>query len=486
MRSGPLRFKLKPHAHQWKEFFQYRNAKYRARVWACRSGKSKVTIDETAFQYHLENITGVLIFAPNIAHQNWILKEYPTHCPVPFQGLAWNSNKAKSGNKAFMAEFERICRGRDNLKVLAINSEALPTANTRKFIKTFLKHHNGKVFFIVDEFHDFGSPGSKRTGVAISVRKDTLYRRILSATPIDNSPMAAYSEYNLLEDKALGCDTHEDFKSYFGVWKHTTTRAGRPYVKFLGPQNEEELTERMAKYTSIVSRADAGLMEPIDVQKHFELTDRQKKVYKGLKDNPVLGGKVLDGGPLMMKLQQITSGFLVDHEKKLHELVKPEDNPRFQLVINETIHNAPGKVVIWCRFRYDIITLTKLFKDLEVPMLQMFGDVPQKQKFENVRQLEEDPDIKGIIGQPQSGGSGIEMKAADTLIWCSHTFNAIHRHQASDRASAIGKDPVDLIDIVAHNTNDDYILECLNDKEDVSNRISTIGIKALLEKLGDG
>lgn len=485
MRPGGLRFKTNPRAHQRKEFFAYRNAKLRARLWACRSGKSKVTVDETAFQYHLKEITGVLIIAPNIAHENWILKEYPDHCPVPFQGLAWNANRARAGNKQFMAQFERLCRGRDSLKVFAVNSEGLGKANVRKFIKTFLKHHQGKVFLIVDEIHDFGAPGSERSKAARKIRDEAKFRRILSATMTDNSPMQSYSQFNILEHGALGFTNFDDFKNYFGVWKALKTRTGRPFVKFMGPQHEEELTERMAKYTSVVTREEAGLKAPIDVQKHFELTDKQKEAYRQLKMNPVMDGKVMDGGVLMNKLQQITSGFFIDHEKRTHELIKPQDNPRLQLVLSETIHHAPGKVVIWCRFRYDIITLLKLFEDLKVPMLPMFGGVKQSDKFATIRRFEEDDGIKGIVAQPQSGGAGTEMKAADTIIWCSHTFNAIHRHQASDRASAIGKDAVDLIDCVAHNTNDDYILESLGMKVNVSDRISTMGIKALLERIGD-
>ncbi len=260
---------------------------------------------------------------------------------------------------------------------------------------------------------------------------------------------------------------------------------GRRYTKFLGPQNEEELTEKIAKYTSVVSREDAGLKAPIDVQKHFQLTDRQLQMYRGLKKNPVLGGKALEGGALMLKLQQITSGFLIDHEKKLHEIVKPKDNPRFNLAMNETLYYAPGKVVIWCRFTYDIRSLKQLFDEEEVGTVLLYGPVPRAEKYANIQKFEHDPGIKALIGQ-WSAGVGTEMKSADTLVACSHTFDAIHRHQAGDRANAVGKDAIDLIDCVAHNTNDDYILECLSDKENVADRIANTGLKALLERLGDG
>ena len=487
MRKGPLRFKIKPYWHQREEFFRYRAAKARARLWSMRTGKSKVTIDEIAFNWWREAITGVIIFAPNIAHQNWVLQEIPTHMPdgVEYECLIWNSIKARTQQKAFMAKFERVCRGRDKLMILSINSEALAGEICRKFLKTYLKHHKGKLFFVGDESHQYAAPGSKRTGAGKTTRNASAFRRILSGTSIDNSPMQAYSQFNLLEEAALGFSTFEEFKAFFGIWIPKTTSGGRSWLKFAGPQNEEILKERIAKYASVVTREDAGLLKPIDSQSRFEMTDRQRKLWKMLKEKPFMGDKPLEPGPLMLKFQQISSGFIIDENRVTREIIPPEENPRFLLTIHEALQ-AEGKFIIWCRFRYDIIKLSEMFAKRELKMLQMFGDVPQKQKYENLRLLAEDDDVRGIIGQPQSGGAGVDMRAASTLIWNSHTPDLIQRNQASDRASAIGKKAVDLIDIVGQNTNDDYILRCLSDKEDVSERLSRTGLQELLQQIGDG
>lgn len=491
MRAGPLRFKKTPHKHQRNEFFKRRMMRSAALLWSMRTGKSKAMVDLAAFHWHLRNITAVLILAPNIAHQNWVLKEFPDHCPdqVPWEGLIWNSNRARTKQKAFMAQFQRICQGRDKLMVFSINSEALASKVCRAFIKTFLKYHKGKILLVADESHQYGSPGSARTGATTAMRDASAYRRILSGTAIDESPMQAYSQFNVLEPAALGYPTFEDYKDHFGVWKSHKTQGGRRFEKFVGPQNEEELKERIAKYASVVTREDAGLFKPIDTQRRFEMTDKQQQVWKALKKNPVMGGKPLDGGVLMLKFQQISSGYFIDENKLMHELVKPENNPRLLLTIHE-IMNTEGKVVVWCRFKYDIIKLTELlekaYEGTGRTFLQMFGDVPQKQKFQNLIDFKEDDAVKGIIGQPQSGGAGVDMSAADTLIWCSHTPSLIQRNQASDRATALGKQAVDLIDIVAHNANDDYILNILAGKEDVSERLSRTGLQELLQSIGDG
>ena len=485
MKPGPLRFKLPPRDYQHKEFFAHRLTKARALFWSMRTGKSKATIDKAAFLWHIEQITGVIVLAPNIAHQNWILQEFPTHCPVPWEGLYYVGVKGRNKQKAFMAKFERICRGRDKLMVFAVNSESLSSETTKKYIHTFLKHHKGKVFFVGDEVHQFGAAGSKRTTTAKVIRNRSEYRQILSGTPIDDSPMSAYSEFNLLEPGWSGFTTFADFKMHFGVWKARQTASGQTYQQYLGPQNEEEFKAKIAPFTSVVTREEAGLLKPIDVQKRFAMTDEQRDVWKALKDNPVIDGKVIEGGVLMLKFQQISSGFFVDENRELRQIIPPDRNPRFILTMHE-IRQAQGKVIVWCRFKYDIKCLTAMCAAEKIPVLNMFSEVPQKQKYENLIALRDDPGLKGIIGQPQSGGAGVDMRAADTMIWASHTSTAVQRNQASDRASAVGKPAIDLVDIVADNSNDDYILQILSNKENVADRLSRTGLQELLQRIGDG
>ena len=74
LRPGPLPFKTMPWGHQKTEFMRYRTAKARARFWTMRTGKTKVTLDEAAFLYHIGEITGVIVIAPNTVHENWVLK----------------------------------------------------------------------------------------------------------------------------------------------------------------------------------------------------------------------------------------------------------------------------------------------------------------------------------------------------------------------------------------------------------------------------
>ena len=483
MKYATLRFKKNPYKHQRDEFFKYRTHKARARFWTMRTGKTKVTIDEGAFLYNIEEITGIIVIAPNTVHENWLLKEFPEHCPIPYEGMIYKSVKA--GQKGVQAKFQHLCMNRDTLKVFSINSTALRTKTAKSYLLTFLKHHKGRVMVVFDEAHDFKKPGSQRTVTARGVAKLALYKRLLTGTPIHGSPMNAYSEFELLEQGALGCKTYEEFKNEFGLWEVTKTRAGRPYIKFLGPKNEEELTRRMERFTSIVRREDVPeLWRPLNIERMFEMTDIQRKIYTSLEENPVLDNEVLDGGVFFQKLQQIGSGFLITKSEGLKEIVRPEENPRFDLIMAE-IKKAQGKVVLWGMYHYEFQAIAKLLEAEDIGYCEVHGLAKTKSHIQTIYEFGRSNYQKVLVGHPVSGGVGGDISFANTLIWGSHTFNLIDREQASERGTAIGKLPVDLIDIIARNSVDQYILNALTRKINIADAIASTGLVDLKRFLAE-
>ena len=460
----------------------FRAAKARARFWTMRTGKTKVTIDEMAFLYHIEEITGCIIVAPNTVHENWVINELPKHCPVDYNPMIYYPQKAKQ--KGVLARFQNLCFNRDKLQILSIASSALRTEQAKKFLKTFLSKHKGKVLVIFDEAHEFSKPGSKRTITARGIAKLSSHRRTLTGTPAHGSPMNLFTQFELLEPGALGCRTFEEYKAKYGIWRAATTRAGRNFIQFVGPQNEDELRAHMAKYATVLRREDVpGLNKPLDIERKFILTDAQRKLYDQIFEEPVLDGKVLDGGVLFQKLQQITSGF-INTEAGLVELVKPEDNPRFNLIMNE-INKAEGKVILWLQYTYEFDCIRKLLQDAKIGFSEVHGGVAQKSHIRTIMEFGANDSKKVIFGHTKSGGTGGDLSFCNTIIWGSHTFDLIQRDQASERGTQIGKKPVDLIDILGINTIDTYIHNALKKKINVADRIAGTGLIELKRELAE-
>jgi hypothetical protein len=452
-----------------------------------RSGKSKAIIDNAGVLFMRGLVTGVVVVAPNVVHQNWLLTEFPKHCGVPYDGMFYTASKVTT--RYHKSWFERVCRlAQPHLQVFCINAESARTENGKKHLARFLKAHRGKLMLVVDEAHMFRTPGSGRTRVMRAFAKHCTYRRILSGTISSNTPLAVWAPFELLQPGALGFKTFREFKSRYAVVEIARSKGGQQFEKIVRYQNLDELQERMAKWSSVVTRQDAGILDPNGVERRFELTAKQRDRYTKLKDKSILEGIGYDGGARLTKLQQITSGWYIDENDKIVELVKPEDNPRLQALIAEIVE-TPGKVVVWCRFRPDIEYVMAALKKAGVGAVKFHGsssrfgfagmtaDARAAARLKFMR----DAKIKVFVGQPQTGGTGIDLSAAKTVMWYSHVHDLIDREQASERATVVGGEVIDVVDFIADRTVDSLIRLAHKQKTSISDELAGVGLAKLLQ-----
>ena len=77
-----------------------------------------------------------------------------------------------------------------------------------------------------------------------------------------------------------------------------------------------------------------------------------------------------------------------------------------------------------------------------------------------VERFQNDPKIQYFIGQPQSGGIGLTLTAAEYAIYYSNSFDLETRLQSEDRCHRIGTTKnVTYIDIEASKTIDGKIIK---------------------------
>jgi len=76
------------------------------------------------------------------------------------------------------------------------------------------------------------------------------------------------------------------------------------------------------------------------------------------------------------------------------------------------------------------------------------------------------------VGQPRTGGYGITLTAANTVVYYSNSYDLEIRLQSEDRAHRIGQtNKVTYIDLVAPNTIDEKILQALRSKVDIAGQV---------------
>lgn len=489
-------FKFPNYRHQDEEFDLHRDDPARALIWQMRTGKSKAMIDLACYLFKACEIDGVVVVAPNNVHLNWQRRELPKHHwnSVPHESFVWDA--AKSVNVNYDLEFEKRLTETRKLQWYMVNAEALGNTKGRKYLSQFVKSR-WRLLLIVDEVHEFRWATSKRSQGLRGLANKVAYKRILSANPTDNSPLHSFAEFEILKPGALGYENFSDFEARYaikeeiyvpgGYKKDGTKRQPRKRLAVTGYQRQEELRASIAKWSSLVLRDDVDeLPDLIRGQVDFELLPIQKRLHNDLVRGALArldGGEMIppaEGGVLVIRLQQIASGFVVDDEGQVHDLMPDKDNPRLIALLNSA-RECPGKFIVWCRFREDVIRVTRFLNTQAFGAVDYYGKTSKKQRVYHEEKFRNNPYCKALVGQYQAGGQGLDFSSAGDIFWYSHTSDLLRRRQADERATQIGGRKIGVTDIVAAGSNDEKMLADLENREVTADYLTGSGLRRYLD-----
>jgi len=145
------------------------------------------------------------------------------------------------------------------------------------------------------------------------------------------------------------------------------------------------------------------------------------------------------------------------------------------------LEEVEGKAIIWAHYQYDIITIIKEIVKVHGPgsVVDYYGLTPQDERQDNIRKFQSDPRCRFIVGTPATGGYGITLTAANTVIYYSNGYDLEKRLQSEDRAHRIGqKKNVTYVDIIAEDTVDEKIVKALRDKINIASQVMGEELKA--------
>jgi SNF2 family DNA or RNA helicase len=198
----------------------------------------------------------------------------------------------------------------------------------------------------------------------------------------------------------------------------------------------------------------------------FELNSDQQKAYDKMQDE--LRIDLGDNTELpvselaaLIKLQQITSGYV---NTPMGVRYVSDENPRLKSFM-DAVEDVDGKFIVWARFREELDAIRDALTDAGIACVQYHGGVSRDDREAAVDQFQ-NGDVRVFVGQPQSGGIGLTLTAAETVFYFSNDFNLETRLQSEDRAHRIGtRRNVVYIDIAAENTIDEQIARNLQRKK---------------------
>jgi len=312
---------------------------------------------------------------------------------------------------------------------------------------------SGKVLLVGDESQVIKGPYSKYTKKFFDINTMANSRMLLSGTPQTQSPLDWWSQLRIL--RAIRGVSAKHFELKYcekGGFMGKQTLGVNKY-------NLHELQEIISNHGFIAHKKDwaADLPDKDWNTIRLDMTSEQIKHYRTMelefyaeldRDNIITANMVISS---LMKLQQISSGFIISENGQYLPIIDPIKIPKI-IAIKELIEQSETKLLVFTHFKYSTKLLANVLKEYDPCILEggMEGDKVQQEvrKFNNSKS-------KIMVAQVSVGSSGHTLLGNEdmpcyTTIFYENSFSLESRSQAEDRNHRFGQIwPVTYYDFVS-------------------------------------
>jgi len=399
-------------------------------------------------------------------------------CPLSLINSAWRADIKK------FAPHLKVCNLREKFNldadVYIINYESF----LKRSHEVFLYPH---IMAVIDESSKMKGPTTQITKSLLSVKDKFTYRIIMSATPAPNNMTEYWAQMTFVNSKIF----HEKFYVFRNVFFHysrgkqvlprgamVSKYAMREYFSKgfkldITEDNKKALLDRMAPYTFRCRKEDClDLPDTIDEVRTVELTSKQRQVYTDMHRHAIteIKGKLIPA-PMavvkLMKLREITSNFCINTRGEAVWI--DQTNPKIKELKAILEEAGNRQVIIWGCFHAEIEEIALMLGD---KCQCLYGKTVNKDDiihgFQNKK-------FQYLICHPRSASHGLTFINCDCHVFYSLDYSSETYHQAKGRSHRIGqKNKVTYIHIIAEDSVDEVVYECVKNKLDQQKLIDSM------------
>ena len=262
----------------------------------------------------------------------------------------------------------------------------------------------------------------------------------------------------------------------------TANFGGRSVQIVTGYRNLSELSEKLEPFSYRCLKEDClDLPDYTYTKRIIQLTPEQQKIYNQMKQVALaqLDGKMMTTQSAMvqlMRLHQITCGHFTADDGSIKKI----KNDRLSTLI-EILEEVENKAVIWAHYRNDIASIIEAVEKTfgKDSYVTYYGDTTNQERQNAIKQIQ-DPNskVRFIIGTPQTGGYGITLTGANTMVYYANGYDYEKRIQSEARINRAGQTrKMTYIDIIAEKTIDEKIVKALRNKMNIATKITGDALK---------
>lgn len=413
-------------------------------------GKSLQALTVAAIDFEKGWASRLLIVAPAGLTGNW-LDEINDHTNFKAKVLEGTPSKRRAALEDF---------NHDYFQVLIVGYEQ---------VSAHLEALNELQFdiVIVDEAHMMKNPKAKRSKALHALSAGRFF--LLTGSPMLNHVNDLWSLLYRIDPQA--------FPKYWTFLHRYCVFGGYKDKQIIGTKNEDELTEKLqSRMIRRLKRDVLDLPEKQYISVHVDLTPEQRSLYNEAKDEMQI---TIPGDPDPMEIENALTKFLrlkqiagttatiegyKDYSGKLDQVVE---------MIKEIVVENREHVVVFTQFRGVLAALDTRLLKVPCPVYELHGDVKTEDRATRVKKwADDDPGV--MVAMLQVAGVGLNMTAANKVIFLDKLWVPKMNEQAEDRIHRIGSSttqPVQIYEIIARNTVESRIESILKRKRKLFGKV---------------
>lgn len=437
------------------------------------TGKTRATCE--IIQNHFARGAGrCLIFAPPVVLENW-RREFLKFTDIPDTDLFVLYGAGKKREE----ELKRLQGQTRYIVITNYESVLMPKLFAEMAASPF-------DILVCDESQRVKSASAKRTKRVLALSQNIPFKYLLSGTPVLNSPMDLFSQYQIMlggfpyyhyefqkktEEKRL-INNFYFFRNKFFYDKN----AGMPkHVHFpqwvLKPTSVEEINRTVNETSIHVKKKDCLDLPPfIRTRRDVEMTPEQQKCYDEMMQDFItfIDDKACVASLALTKalrLMQIVSGFMTLEDGRIHGFHKNKRQEALYDLLEEL--TPEHKVIVWSVWKENYQAIRNVCNDLKLRYAELHGGITQPDKVKEIDRFNNDPEFRVLIANQSAGGVGVNLIASDTSIYYSRDYRLESDVQSEARNYRAGSEihpTVTRIDLVTPNSIDEIVLKRLEGK----------------------
>lgn len=372
-------------------------------------GKTAIVMAEFTDLTEKDKVDLLVVICPNTLRSNWA------------------AEAEKFGFKYEVSMFPNPAPERG---MWIVNYEKLVTASVDLLYNTVCKRNT---YLVCDESHRIKNPKAKSTKAALALFSRAKVQRVMTGTPMANNVVDLWPQLRAI-------DKHGIHKNPYTWRNHYGIMGGWMGKVVVGVQREDELKELLDSCSFQAKKTD--WMKTLPPKAYYtlgyEMTTTQRKAYNEIyrdrfltiDDKEVTAQIVITA---LMKMQQITSGFTIDDNGDVIDLVGAK-NPKL-LAVEDALEDIEGKVIMFAHYRH---TIDMLYGRFGAEAVKIVGGMDRRDIEAVKTAFNTDDKVKYLIAQTSTAKEGLtllgtEKNPCHTTIFVENTYSLIDRTQAEDR-----------------------------------------------------